>query len=156
MKDTLWLGLTDSHAGCPMGITAENLAADYGITRAASDAYALGSQQKWKAAQAKGVFNDELFGLELPGKKKGTTVLAAPTPFTPPFTAHHNINTIDHLQRQTALVGPTTCSLRHRPHCYALRTIPHPPLKRTHPRSAALLCTKDPVPGRRAPSRDGA
>ena len=26
MQDTLWAGLTDSHAGCPMGVTAENLA----------------------------------------------------------------------------------------------------------------------------------
>jgi hypothetical protein len=28
-----WAGLTDTHAGMPMGITAENLAAKYGITR---------------------------------------------------------------------------------------------------------------------------
>ena len=32
LTDTLWAGLTDSHAGCPMGVTAENLASDYGIT----------------------------------------------------------------------------------------------------------------------------
>lgn len=33
MVDTLWAGLTDSNAGCAMGITAENLAEDYGINR---------------------------------------------------------------------------------------------------------------------------
>lgn len=44
LTDTLWAGLTDTHAGCPMGSTAENLAADYSISRAQSDAYALSSQ----------------------------------------------------------------------------------------------------------------
>ena len=43
MQDTLWAGLTDSHAGCPMGVTAENLAAEHGISREESDAYALPS-----------------------------------------------------------------------------------------------------------------
>jgi len=67
MQDTLWAGLTDSHAGCPMGITAENLAAD--ITRAESDAYALSSQQRWADANAKGVFAHEIEPIELTSKK---------------------------------------------------------------------------------------
>ena len=33
MRDSLWDGLTDKYAGTPMGITAENLAEKYGITR---------------------------------------------------------------------------------------------------------------------------
>jgi acetyl-CoA acyltransferase 2 len=33
MRDSLWDGLTDSYAGTPMGVTAENLAKKYGITR---------------------------------------------------------------------------------------------------------------------------
>jgi acetyl-CoA acyltransferase 2 len=37
MGDSLWDGLTDSHAGTPMGVTAENLAKKYGITREVSD-----------------------------------------------------------------------------------------------------------------------
>ena len=69
MQDTLWAGLTDSHAGCPMGITAENLAADYSITRAESDAYALSSQQRWADANAKGVFAHEIEPIELTSKK---------------------------------------------------------------------------------------
>ena len=36
MSDALWDGLTDSYAGTPMGITAENLAKKYGITREVS------------------------------------------------------------------------------------------------------------------------
>lgn len=33
MRDALWDGLTDSYAKTPMGVTAENLAKKYGITR---------------------------------------------------------------------------------------------------------------------------
>lgn len=69
MQDTLWAGLTDSHAGCPMGVTAENLAEEYGITREASDAYAFSSQQKWAAAHAAGKFDDELAPITLKGRK---------------------------------------------------------------------------------------
>jgi acetyl-CoA acyltransferase 2 len=69
LRDTLWAGLTDSHAGCPMGVTAENLAADYSISRAASDEYALSSQSRWRAAQQAGTFKAEMAPLELPGKK---------------------------------------------------------------------------------------
>lgn len=36
MRDSLWDGLTDSHTGTPMGITAENLAKKYNISRQVS------------------------------------------------------------------------------------------------------------------------
>jgi len=73
MKDTLWAGLTDSHVGSPMGITAENLANDYGISRADSDAFALGSQQKWVAAKAAGKFDDEIAPMQLKSRKGSVT-----------------------------------------------------------------------------------
>lgn len=41
LGDALWDGLTDAHAGCPMGITAENLAEKYGISREECDEYAI-------------------------------------------------------------------------------------------------------------------
>jgi acetyl-CoA acyltransferase 2 len=69
MKDTLWAGLTDSHAGIPMGVTAENLAADYSITRGESDAYALESQARWAKAKAAGKFDDEIAPIELKSRK---------------------------------------------------------------------------------------
>lgn len=40
LGDALWDGLTDSHAGIPMGVTAENLAKQYGITREVRSMYA--------------------------------------------------------------------------------------------------------------------
>ena len=69
MQDTLWAGLTDSHAGCAMGVTAENLASDYGISRADSDAYAVQSQERWAAASAAGVFVDEILPIELKSRR---------------------------------------------------------------------------------------
>ncbi|MBK9035856.1 MAG: thiolase family protein [Myxococcales bacterium] len=47
-------------ANTPMGITAENVAKKFGITRADQDKFALWSQQKAKAALDKGTFNDEI------------------------------------------------------------------------------------------------
>jgi acetyl-CoA C-acetyltransferase len=40
--------------------TADNVAADYGISRADQDAFALRSQQRWASAQGAGVFRDEI------------------------------------------------------------------------------------------------
>ena len=65
IQDGLWCGHGDTH----MGITAENIAAQYGISRAAQDAFALASQQRATAAQAAGAFDREIFTVTLAGKK---------------------------------------------------------------------------------------
>ena len=69
LEDLLWQGLTDQYCGCPMGITAENLAVKYGIPRAEVDAYALRSQHAAKAAWEAGWFADELCPIPLPNKR---------------------------------------------------------------------------------------
>jgi len=51
MEDTLWQGLIDQHIKMPMGITAENLAEKYGITRQQCDEFAVRSNQRWKAGK---------------------------------------------------------------------------------------------------------
>ena len=68
-EDSLWAGLTDAHAKIPMGITAENLAVKYGITREQCDEFGLRSQTKWAEANAAGVFNREIAPFEIKGKK---------------------------------------------------------------------------------------
>ena len=75
MQDTLWAGLTDSHAGCPMGVTAENLATEHGISREQSDKYAIRSQQKWAKAHEEGKFDDEIAPVTLKSRK-GETVFS--------------------------------------------------------------------------------
>lgn len=69
LVDVLWAALTDSYCKTPMGITAENLAVKYGLTRAAVDEYALRSQHSWAAAQKAGVFGDEIAPVEVKGRK---------------------------------------------------------------------------------------
>ncbi|MBL9099568.1 MAG: acetyl-CoA C-acetyltransferase [Myxococcales bacterium] len=74
VEDTLWSSLTDTFTGCPMAITAENLASKHGITREECDAYGLRSQQTWAAAQDGGRFTAEMAAVELKGKKGPTIV----------------------------------------------------------------------------------
>lgn len=52
----MWAGLTDLHIKIPMGITAENLAEKYQITREDCDNYAYQTQQRWKAGETEFVF----------------------------------------------------------------------------------------------------
>lgn len=70
LDDSLWDALTDTYAGVPMGITAETLGAQYGLTRQDTDAYALQSQQRWAEADKAGRFADEIAPIELKDKKK--------------------------------------------------------------------------------------
>jgi acetyl-CoA C-acetyltransferase len=65
IKDGLW----DAFNGYHMGITAENVAKEYQITRADQDALALGSQQKAAAAQKAGKFKDEIAPVTLTTRK---------------------------------------------------------------------------------------
>ncbi len=71
LKDGLW----DAFHGYHMGITAENVARAYQITRDEQDAFALASQQKASAAQQAGRFKDEIAAVTVKGRK-GDVVVA--------------------------------------------------------------------------------
>ncbi len=75
-EDALWAGLTDSYAKLPMGLTAENLAVKFNITREECDAYGLRSQLLYAKALAAGVFADEIAPVEVKGKKGPVTISA--------------------------------------------------------------------------------
>jgi acetyl-CoA C-acetyltransferase len=70
-------GLWDVYNQYHMGTTAENVAKQYGITREAQDALALGSQMKAAAAQEAGRFKDEIVPVSIPQKKGDPVVFAA-------------------------------------------------------------------------------
>jgi acetyl-CoA C-acetyltransferase len=70
-------GLWDVYNQYHMGITAENVAKQYGISRDAQDALALASQQKAAAAQDAGKFKDEIVPVLLPQKKGDPIVFDA-------------------------------------------------------------------------------
>jgi acetyl-CoA C-acetyltransferase len=78
MVDTMIVdGLWDVYNQYHMGITAENVAKKYGISREAQDALALASQQKAAAAQDAGKFKDEIVPFVIPQKKGDAVVFAA-------------------------------------------------------------------------------
>ena len=72
ISDGLWDAFNDYH----MGVTAENIAAQYGIGREAQDAFAAQSQQRAEAALADGRFAAEIVPVAIP-QKKGDPVMFA-------------------------------------------------------------------------------
>ncbi len=70
-------GLWDVYNQYHMGITAENVAKKYGISREAQDALALASQQKAAAAQEGGRFKDEIMAFSIAQRKGDPIVFAA-------------------------------------------------------------------------------
>jgi len=67
-------GLTDAFNGYHMGITAENLAEKYQISREAQDAFAVASQNKASTARSSGRFKDEITPVTVKGRKGDTIV----------------------------------------------------------------------------------
>jgi len=65
IHDGLWCSINDTH----MGITAENLAEKYDITREAQDKFAANSQQKAEKALADNRFQDEIIPVTIPQRK---------------------------------------------------------------------------------------
>ena len=70
MKDSMINdGLWDVFNNYHMGVTAENVVKQYGITREEQDKFAAASQQKAEAAQKAGKFADEIIPVEIPQRK---------------------------------------------------------------------------------------
>ena len=67
-------GLTDVFNGYHMGITAENLAEQYQVTRIEQDEFAVASQNKAEKARAEGRFKDEIAPVTIKGRKGDTVV----------------------------------------------------------------------------------
>jgi acetyl-CoA C-acetyltransferase len=69
-------GLTDPTHGYHMGVTAENIAEKWVITREQQDAFALESHRRATAAQAHGLFREEIVPVSVPSRKGMVTVEA--------------------------------------------------------------------------------
>ncbi len=80
MIDAVWEGLTDPVCGQIMGQTAENLVAEYKISRADQDAFAILSHQRAFRATREGRFKDELVPVMVPKRSMGREL--PPEPFT--------------------------------------------------------------------------
>lgn len=62
-------GLTDAFHDYHMGITAENIAKQYNITREAQDMFAVSSQNKTQQSQGSGTFNEEIVPINVQNRK---------------------------------------------------------------------------------------
>jgi acetyl-CoA C-acetyltransferase len=70
MVDTMIVdGLWDVYNQYHMGVTAENVAKEYAVTREDQDEFAVASQHKTEAAQKAGKFKDEIIPVEIPTRK---------------------------------------------------------------------------------------
>jgi acetyl-CoA C-acetyltransferase len=69
--------LTDPFDACHMGVTAENVAAEFHVSRADQDALAAESHRRAAAAQAAGYFKEQILPIQIPGRKGAITVVDA-------------------------------------------------------------------------------
>ena len=67
--------LSDPFEGCHMGLTAENVATEYHVSRADQDALAAESHRRAAVAQAAGYFKEQILPIEIPGRKGKTTIV---------------------------------------------------------------------------------
>jgi len=72
--DAMVGALTDPFDGCHMGVTAENVAEDYGVSREDQDALAVESHRRAAAAAAAGYFKEQITPVHVPGRK-GTVIV---------------------------------------------------------------------------------
>ena len=76
--DSIWEGLTDGFCGQIMGVTAENLAEEFQISREEQDQYAVESHKKAFRAIREGKFKDEIIPVTVPKKAAGKEVMSEP------------------------------------------------------------------------------
>ncbi len=67
--------LNDPWDGCHMGVTAENVATDFHVSREDQDALAAESHRRAAAATAAGYFKEQILPIEIPGKKGAVTIV---------------------------------------------------------------------------------
>ncbi len=83
--DAVLGGLTDPFDCCHMGVTAENVAQEFGISREDQDALAVESHRRAAAAAAAGYFDGQIMPIQAPAKK-GTVAVTADEHIRPDAT----------------------------------------------------------------------
>ena len=78
VHDALWDAFNDYH----MGITAENIAEEWGLTRQQLDEFAAWSQNKCEKARAEGKFKDEIVPVEVPQRRGDAIVVSKDEEYT--------------------------------------------------------------------------
>lgn len=108
LEDYMTSALTDTYAGIPMAITAENLGEKYGITRQECDEYSILTQAKTKAALAEGRFKDEMTSVTIESKKG--SIVVANDEHPKPDVTFEKISGMKPLFKKDGLVTAATAS----------------------------------------------
>lgn len=104
IADALWDVFNDIH----MGVTAENIAEKYGITREAQDAFAIHSQEKAIKAVDSGRFKDEIVPVEV--KKRRETVIVDTDGYPNRRTSLEKLSTLRTVFKKEGTVTPGNAS----------------------------------------------
>lgn len=108
LEDYLTSSLTDAYANLPMAITAENLGAQYGITREQCDEYSVKSQSRYKMAKGQGFFETEIASIKVETKKATLELNTDEHP--KPDASVEKIGTMKPLFKKDGLVTAATAS----------------------------------------------
>lgn len=92
LTDGVWDGLTDHHTGLIMGMTAENVAEKYNVSRKDQDKFAYRSQMRAKNALEQGGFKDEIVPVVIPGKHGKPDIIVDTDEYPRPDTTLEKLN----------------------------------------------------------------
>lgn len=109
-EDMLQATLTDQYTGMGMGMTAENLAEKYAITREQQDAYAVLSHERAAASQQADVFAREIVPVQVP-TRKGTRVIEQDEQIRPDTTVEQMTQLQPVFKRQGTVTAANASSI---------------------------------------------
>lgn len=109
-EDMLQATLTDQYTGMGMGMTAENLAEKYAITREQQDAYAVLSHERAAASQQADVFAGEIVPVQVP-TRKGTRVIEQDEQIRPDTTVEQMAQLQPVFKRQGTVTAANASSI---------------------------------------------
>lgn len=109
-EDMLQATLTDQYTGMGMGMTAENLAEKYAITREQQDAYAVLSHERAAASQQADVFAREIVPVQVP-TRKGTRVIEQDEQIRPDTTVEQMAQLQPVFKRQGTVTAANASSI---------------------------------------------
>jgi acetyl-CoA C-acetyltransferase len=104
LSDGVWDGLSDQYTGLIMGMTAENVAQKYHISREDQDEFAYTSQMRAKRALEEGRFKDEIVPVVIPGKRGKPDIIVDTDEHPRPNTTLEGLNNLPPTFKQDGTV----------------------------------------------------
>ncbi len=110
LTDGIWDGLFDQYTGLIMGMTAENVAEKYNVTREEQDEFAYTSQVRCKEAMASGRFKDEIVPVVIPGRRGKPNIVVDTDEHPKPETTLEELSRLKPAFKEGGTVTPGNAS----------------------------------------------